>query len=483
MKKTTFILAMLLMITSLGSCSSGDAETTANETSSGAVAAETEPSETEIHDDLPEKDFGGQEYRVRSVTYDPSSYTTIFDPAELNGEIVNDALYNRNRSIEERFNMVFTASEDSYDNNFKQLKEMNIAGDNALEMVMCINRNAFAAAVDGYLTNIDRRTYLDLEKPWYSKDINDSMTIDGKLFFAYSDECLQMFESAILLMFNKDMMTDLQLEIPYSIVQDGQWTFDLFHQYASAALLDLDGDGSYKKGDQFGIMTNIDFFFPSFWISADTLSVAKGADDIPYFNIPGNERWISSMEYVVQLLNENLVYLESAAKRTETVQYFTQREALFCMSTLGRMPITRDMEDDMGILPLPKYDAAQEDYRSRVIDGWLHVVPATISDPEYVSIIMEALACESYKNVFPAYYDNFVSHKILRDEESIAMMNLIKDTRVLDIGDVQWFETIRSKYQSVVEKKNTDFASVTASVEKAAAQVIDDAVAKIKELN
>ena len=483
MKRTTCILAMLLMITSLGSCSSGDAETTANETSSGAVTAETEPAETEIHDDLPAKDFGGQEYRVRSVTYDPSSYTTIFDPAELNGEIVNDALYNRNRSIEERFNMVFAASEDSYANNFQQLKEMNIAGDNALEMVMCINRNAFAAAVDGYLTNIDRLTYLDLEKPWYSKDINDSMTIDGKLFFAYSDECLQMFESAILLMFNKDMMTDLQLEIPYSIVQDGQWTFDLFHQYASAALLDLDGDGSYKKGDQFGIMTNIDFFYPSFWISADTLSVAKGADDIPYFNIPGNERWISSMEYVVQLLNENLVYLESAAKRTETVQYFTQREALFCMSTLGRMPITRDMEDDMGILPLPKYDAAQEDYRSRVIDGWLHVVPATISDPEYVSIIMEALACESYKNVFPAYYDNFVSHKILRDEESIAMMNLIKDTRVLDMGDVQWYETIRSKYQSVVEKKNTDFASVTASVEKAAAQVIDDAVAKIKELN
>lgn len=461
---------MLLLLSSLSSCSSKDSTTPDAETSAGTTeTAVAEPVETEIQDDLPEKDFGGQEYRVRSVTYDPSSYTTIFDPAELNGEIVNDALYNRNRSIEERFNMVFTASEDSYDNNFKQLKEMNIAGDNALEMVMCINRNAFAAAVDGYLTNMERLAYLNLGKPWYSKVINDSMTIDGKLFFAYSDECLQMFESAILLMFNKDMMTDLQLEIPYSIVQDGQWTFDMFHQYTSAALMDLDGDGSYKKGDQFGIMTNIDFFFPSFWICADTLSVAKGADDIPYFNIPGNERWISSMEYVVQLLNENLVYLESAAKRTETVQYFTQRESLFCMSTLGRMPITRDMEDDMGILPLPKYDEEQENYRSRVIDGWLHVVPATVSDTEYVSIIMEALACESYKNVFPAYYDNFVSHKILRDEESIAMMNLIKDTRVLDMGDVQWFETIRSKYQGVVEKKNTDFASVTASVEKAAA--------------
>ncbi|MBQ8402501.1 MAG: hypothetical protein IJX14_11300 [Clostridia bacterium] len=483
MKKTTFILAMMLLLSSLAGCSSGDSETTAVALSSDAVIAETEPAETEIQDDLPEKDFGGPEYRVRSVTYDPNSYTTIFDPAELNGEIVNDALYNRNRSIEERFNMVFVASEDSYDNNFKQLKEMNIAGDNALEMVMCINRNAFAAAVDGYLTNMDRLNYLNLEKPWYSKVINDSMTIDGKLFFAYSDECLQMFESAIVLMFNKDMMTDLQLEIPYSIVNDGQWTFDLFHRYASAALMDLDGDGSYKKGDQFGLVTNIDFFYPSFWIGADTLSVAKNADDIPYFNIPGNERWISSMEYVVQLLNENLVYIEAPAKRTETVQYFTQREALFCMSTLGRMPITRDMEDDMGILPLPKYDVAQEDYRSRVIDGWLHVVPATISDPEYVSIIMEALACESYKNVFPAYYENFVSHKILRDQESIDMMNLIKDTRILDMGDVQWYETIRSKYQSVVEKKNTDFSSVTASVEKAAAKVIDEAVAKIKELN
>lgn len=484
MKRKAFILAMLLLLSSLSSCSSKDSTTPDAETSAGTTeTAVAEPVETEIQDDLPEKDFGGQEYRVRSVTYDPSSYTTIFDPAELNGEIVNDALYNRNRSIEERFNMVFTASEDSYDNNFKQLKEMNIAGDNALEMVMCINRNSFAAAVDGYLTNMERLTYLNLGKPWYSKVINDSMTIDGKLFFAYSDECLQMFESTIVLMFNKDMMTDLQQEIPYSIVENGEWTFDLFREYCTAAKTDLNGDGVYKKGDQFGLITNIDFYYPSMWVGADTLSVAKDENDIPYFNIPGNERWVSAMEYVVQLMSEDLIFMEDFAKRTETVQHFTERQSLFCMSTLGRMPITRDMEDDMGILPLPKYDEAQENYRSRVIDGWLHVVPATISDPEYVSIIMEALACESYKNVFPAYYENFVSHKILRDKESIDMMNLIKDTRVLDMGDVQWYETIRGKYHSVVEKKNTDFASVTASVEKAAAQVIDEAVAKIKELN
>ena len=106
---------MLLLLSSLSSCSYKDSTTPDAETSAGTTeTAVAEPVETEIQDDLPEKDFGGQEYRVRSVTYDPSSYTTIFDPAELNGEIVNDALYNRNRSIEERFNLVFTASEDSY---------------------------------------------------------------------------------------------------------------------------------------------------------------------------------------------------------------------------------------------------------------------------------------------------------------------------------------------------------------------------------
>ena len=136
----------------------------------------------------------------------------------------------------------------------------------------------------------------------------------------------------------------------------------------------------------------------------------------------------------------------------------------------------------MGILPLPKYDAAQEKYRSRVIDGWLHVVPASVSDPEYVGIIMEALAYESYKTVFPSYYENFVYYKILRDKESIEMMDLIKNTRMMDMGDVPFYDTVRSKYHSAVEQKSESFASITASIQPAAEKAIEEAVAKIKEL-
>ncbi len=483
MKSLSRLLAFLMTLALLVPLAACGKETPATPAITSAADTETTlPAETELKPDLPEKDFNGRDFRVQSVTYDPNSYTTIFAPEELTGEIVKDALYNRNLAVAQQFNVKFVATEDSYNNNYSRLREMALAEDDALEMIMVINRNAFSSSVDGYLTNVSLLKYLDLDKPWYSKDINDSMTIAGKLFFAYSDECLQMFESAAILMFNKDMMTDLGLDLPYKLVDEGKWTWDTFHDYAAAGLRDVNGDGAYTADDCYGVISHTDFYFPSFWIGADTLSVAKDKDDIPYFNIPGNERWNAAMEYSVKLLKEDLVCLESAGKRTEAVQTFAERGSLFCLSTLGRMQITREMEDDMGILPLPKYDAAQEKYRSRVIDGWLHVVPASVTDPEYVGVIMEALAYESYKNVFPSYYDNFVSYKILRDRESIEMMDLIKNTRMMDMGDVQLFDTIRSKYQSAVEQKSENFASLTASIQPAAEKAIADAVAKIKEL-
>ena len=89
----------------LAAVSCGESETVeqtmgSNETTSAAPVGTADP----LMDDLAEFDFGGYEYRVLSVTYDPNSYLTLFDTEE-NGEVLDDALVKRNREIEERFNI------------------------------------------------------------------------------------------------------------------------------------------------------------------------------------------------------------------------------------------------------------------------------------------------------------------------------------------------------------------------------------------
>ena len=98
---------------------------------------------------------------------------------------------------------------------------------------------------------------------------------------------------------------------------------------------------------------------------------------------------------------------------------------------------------DYGVVPYPKLNTEQKDYYSRVVDAWLHVVPKTCTDIDRASVILEALASGSSQYVFPAYYDKVLKYSILRDKESIEMLEIIRAHRVFDLADVTWHQTIR----------------------------------------
>jgi hypothetical protein len=97
----------------------------------------------------------------------------------------------------------------------------------------------------------------------------------------------------------------------------------------------------------------------------------------------------------------------------------------------------REMEDEFGILPYPKWDEAQENYMT-MSDGHHEAmaIPRTVQNLETVGTITEAMCAESYKIVVPAYYDVALKVKSTRDEQSIAMMDLIVNARVFDFGYV-----------------------------------------------
>lgn len=69
----------------------------------------------------------------------------MFDTPEETGEVLIDSLYKRNREIEERFNIRFAASEAPYGENYSTLRQTVLAGEDAYDLIMLINRNAFPA--------------------------------------------------------------------------------------------------------------------------------------------------------------------------------------------------------------------------------------------------------------------------------------------------------------------------------------------------
>ncbi len=95
------------------------------------------------------------------------------------------------------------------------------------------------------------------------------------------------------------------------------------------------------------------------------------------------------------------------------------------------------MQDDFGIVPMPKYDAEQEQYYSKTDQyGLLFGVPVSASNLDRVGEIMEYMAWLSNDTVLPAYYEVNLKDKKIRDARASEMLDLIKNSRFYVISSL-----------------------------------------------
>ena len=149
MKKRIFsMLLAAIILTSTVGCNGNNSETkpsesvSENETTNAAgeetESVDSESAETEETDyvsTLPKADYEGHEFRIESANSlaGVTSATTINIAEELTGEIVNDALYNRDRYLEQQYNITIKNSiveaRDAV-----ALNKLVLAGDTGLEV-------------------------------------------------------------------------------------------------------------------------------------------------------------------------------------------------------------------------------------------------------------------------------------------------------------------------------------------------------------
>ena len=92
------------------------------------------------------------------------------------------------------------------------------------------------------------------------------------------------------------------------------------------------------------------------------------------------------------------------------------------------------------------------------------------------------MACESMYTVTPAYYDVQLEGKMIRDEESSDMLDIILSTRLYDIGATYQIGGYNEKLMDMFRFNKKDFASMYSKYEAKAQQDIDkvnDAFAEV----
>ena len=111
------------------------------------------------------------------------------------------------------------------------------------------------------------------------------------------------------------------------------------------------------------------------------------------------------------------------------------------------------------------------------------MVPVTVPDAENVSIIVEALNAETYKQVVPAYYETSLKTKAARDVESAEMFDLLMESRVFDFGYMYndalggLAFTIQEMVSTNSSNTESAYASKMGSAEKKFQKIVDDYLA------
>ena len=201
MKTNKTAALMLLLLAAAGcviACSDAAEPPVEEQTGAATTAEQTEVEEdpaygrTHVKDDLPETmDFGSQTVRVlsRSADYD----TRIeFLAEEASGDVVEDAVYNRNLKVSERLNITMqvievneTRHEDSGVNTL--IRKSVTAGSDDYDLVGNHMSGITRQITNNYFTDLQNVNHLNLEQPWWNASYLDAVSIDGKTYIEIVD--------------------------------------------------------------------------------------------------------------------------------------------------------------------------------------------------------------------------------------------------------------------------------------------------------
>lgn len=476
MKKFISIMLLAALLLSAASCGSSDG---GNKTTDSVQNDETtsdgtsEEASDEVLPDIPERgDYGGYEFRVLYELTGWGTYTEEhLDFDSETGDVLSDAIYRRNRLCEDKYNFKLV-NIDKKDVT-TTLNATILSGDDEYDLAMVTY--GWAKGTDA-LVDFNTVPHIGLDKPWWNSSASEQMQVDGMLTNTLSDFMITHRDGTVAMFFNKKLAENYQLEDLYETVRNGKWTLDKFAECTKNVAVDLDGDGKMTDIDMYGYSALDSNSFTYLIYGAGEKLVTMDDDGKPKLDI-NNERFITKYQKVVEAVqSDNKWYCPKYNKNSGTdgdqsiFRVFHENRALFLSHGVGSAKKFRDMDNDFGVLPAPKYDEAQENYQNVIDAGKFMVIPKTAQDLDRTGVILESLSYEGYKSVISAYYDTMLKNKLMRDEDSIEMLDkyIFPNTVV----KIFFYADVQSTIQDIV-KKPESMASTIASREESLQKKID----------
>ena len=400
--KRIFIAVLIgIELVSCGSTDGTSDPVTADTTDSAA-----ESTTEQVTSDLPDTDLGGYGLRIIKQNPDYIAWSlNTFYVEEENGELLNDTIYQRNLEAMQKYN--FTMSETNNDvDPLNTVNQSIMAGDDVYDVALFRLSNTQYTMTGNYM-NLYELPYLDTTKPYWDQNLTRDLTIQNNLYMLNGDILVTDNDSMMMTMYNRPLAEDFGIENLYDAVREGRWTYDLMYDCMKQVASDLNNDGVYNTDDRYGLMYVDNSAAEPYFASAN-IHLYTLEDGLPVYSAD-DERAYTLFDTMNRMLSDKSLSIdwgEQSIEPTKIADMIQNKQILFQNMVLSFVRRNyRDIENDFGLLPLPKLNEEQDAYYTMINLSTPYIfVPVTVSSPDKVGFILEALASLS-GDITSTYYN------------------------------------------------------------------------------
>ncbi|MBR2346806.1 MAG: hypothetical protein IKA68_04295 [Clostridia bacterium] len=472
MKLFTRIICLLLVCCFIGmtmiSCKkdkqNGDNDGENSDNSSNQTEKQTnEYGEESFSTVVPTKDldFEGEQLTIliRDNVQNSREWTKETTEDEL-----DEAIAMRNSAVADTLNvqvvfeLIPSPSHDAYIQGLNSMITTDVDSDMHYYDIGCnFSYYCTSSVLRGYSANLLDDVwfpYFDFSLPCWNQAIVEDTTFNDRLHYVAGDINLSMFDAAIVMWHNKTLYDAKREDNDPENIQDlalaGLWTYEDLYRWASVFYENSNGTEGRQVDDTYALCmyTNDPCPVDALPYAWDLEFVIENNDKTHNFNIEGNEKAEEALNRFRNLFNGVGTQKDEYQCSTTTKNFAAGRYIFFTdrifWNTENNMAI-REMEDKYGLLPLPKYDAEQEQYGTTAQDYYNllmvidHAESSVPTKGEAVSAYLQLSCEESYTGVRGYYFNRIIKPKFFGTDDSegtvtksIALFDIIVDNIEFD---------------------------------------------------
>lgn len=390
---------------------------------------------------------------------------------------VNQAVYNRNINVEERFGIDIVAQDipgawAQSENFVNTFRNSILSGNGSFDLIMSQQAYMCDLALSELYANFYDVPYIreDINNVYFFQDSVKELSVNGKLFYLVGDYSLTYWEFLYVMYFNKKIAESENLEDIYQLVRNGEWTIDKCIEMSKGVYLDLDGNGWPDADDRFGYITDYENTSDALFSQFDVQSTGRDDNGNIVMSMDLG-KMVSILEKMIEFYSTDDVFrykMSSSNLENPFDAIFTEDRALFYPERLERAQYYRNTQTPFGIVPFPKWDENQQGYYTQAQNTYsTAVIPRDVKNLEMSGAVLDVLSALSYDYVTPAYFETALKNDTTRDDESSEMLDIIREGIKVNFGYFYYKELgTEGLIRLMLKQENSKFVSYYAANSK-----------------